>query len=62
MCELAMPGMVDRKSGVVINISSAAAVIPSPMLTVYAATKVIFQIIPFCGFLFKLFADYFLIF
>lgn len=39
MCEIAMPGMVDRKSGVVINISSAAAIIPSPMLTVYAATK-----------------------
>lgn len=40
MCEIVMPGMVNRRSGVVINISSASALLPSPMLTVYAATKV----------------------
>ncbi|KAL0267740.1 UNVERIFIED_CONTAM: hypothetical protein PYX00_009923 [Menopon gallinae] len=39
MCEICMPGMVERRSGVVINISSASAILPSPMLTVYAATK-----------------------
>ncbi|KAK6620166.1 hypothetical protein RUM43_011759 [Polyplax serrata] len=39
MCEIVMPGMVNRRSGVVINISSASALLPSPMLTVYAATK-----------------------
>ncbi|XP_065166436.1 very-long-chain 3-oxoacyl-CoA reductase [Atheta coriaria] len=39
MCKIVMPGMVERKRGVIINISSAAAVIPNPLLTVYAATK-----------------------
>ena len=38
--KLVLPGMVDRKKGVVINIGSASSMIPSPMLTVYAATKV----------------------
>lgn len=39
MCLLVMPGMVERKRGLVINLSSTAAEIPSPMLTVYGATK-----------------------
>lgn len=39
MCEIVMPGMVERKKGVIINISSTTALIPSPLLTVYAATK-----------------------
>ncbi|VEN54905.1 unnamed protein product [Callosobruchus maculatus] len=39
MCKIVMPGMVERRKGVVVNISSTAAQIPSPMLTVYAATK-----------------------
>uniref|UniRef100_A0A1B0CXA7 17 beta-hydroxysteroid dehydrogenase type 3 n=1 Tax=Lutzomyia longipalpis TaxID=7200 RepID=A0A1B0CXA7_LUTLO len=39
MCLLVMPGMVSRKRGVIINISSLAAKIPNPLLTVYAATK-----------------------
>lgn len=39
MCKIVMPGMLERKKGVVINISSTAALIPSPLLTVYAATK-----------------------
>ncbi|EEB18667.1 steroid dehydrogenase, putative [Pediculus humanus corporis] len=39
MCDVVMPKMVERKNGVVINISSASALLPSPMLTVYAATK-----------------------
>lgn len=39
MCKVVMPGMVERRKGVVINISSTAAAIPSPLLTVYAATK-----------------------
>ncbi|XP_044765275.1 very-long-chain 3-oxoacyl-CoA reductase-like [Coccinella septempunctata] len=43
MCRIVMPGMVERKSGVVINISSAAALIPNPMLTVYSATKAYVQ-------------------
>lgn len=39
MCQLFLPGMVERRKGVVINISSLSAVIPAPMLSVYAASK-----------------------
>lgn len=39
MTHLVLPGMVKRGKGVVINIGSASSVIPSPLLTVYAATK-----------------------
>ncbi|EFN85483.1 very-long-chain 3-oxoacyl-CoA reductase [Harpegnathos saltator] len=34
-----LPGMMKRKKGVVINVSSMAAAIPSPYLSVYAASK-----------------------
>lgn len=34
-----LPKMFERKKGVLINISSALAVIPSPYLAVYAASK-----------------------
>lgn len=40
MCQIVMPGMVERKKGVVINVSSTAADIPSPMLSIYGASKV----------------------
>lgn len=40
MCQIVMPGMVEKKKGVVINISSATALFPSPMLSVYGASKV----------------------
>ncbi|XP_063368544.1 very-long-chain 3-oxoacyl-CoA reductase-B [Cydia amplana] len=36
---LVLPGMVKRGKGVVINIGSASSIIPSPLLTVYAASK-----------------------
>lgn len=39
MCKVVMPGMVERKRGVIVNVSSTAAQIPSPLLTVYAASK-----------------------
>ncbi|XP_034230902.1 very-long-chain 3-oxoacyl-CoA reductase [Thrips palmi] len=39
MSLLVMPRMVERKKGVVINVSSATALFPSPLLTVYGATK-----------------------
>uniref|UniRef100_T1I1N3 Uncharacterized protein n=1 Tax=Rhodnius prolixus TaxID=13249 RepID=T1I1N3_RHOPR len=40
MCQIIMPGMVERKKGVVINVSSTAADIPSPLLSVYGASKI----------------------
>ncbi|XP_052739040.1 very-long-chain 3-oxoacyl-CoA reductase-B [Bicyclus anynana] len=39
MTGLVLPGMVQRGKGVVINIGSGASSIPSPLLTIYAATK-----------------------
>uniref|UniRef100_A0A8D8I1V6 Very-long-chain 3-oxoacyl-CoA reductase n=1 Tax=Culex pipiens TaxID=7175 RepID=A0A8D8I1V6_CULPI len=39
MCTLFLPGMIERRKGAIINISSLSAVIPAPMLTVYAASK-----------------------
>lgn len=36
---LVLPGMVKREKGVVINIGSASSMIPSPLLTIYAASK-----------------------
>uniref|UniRef100_W8APN7 Estradiol 17-beta-dehydrogenase 12-A n=1 Tax=Ceratitis capitata TaxID=7213 RepID=W8APN7_CERCA len=39
MCALVLPTMLNRKKGVIINISSSAASIPSPLLTVYSASK-----------------------
>lgn len=39
MCSIVMPQMVERKKGVVINLSSLAAHIPNPMLSFYAASK-----------------------
>lgn len=34
-----LPGMMERRKGVLINISSLTAAIPSPYLAVYAASK-----------------------
>ncbi|KAK5639085.1 hypothetical protein RI129_011577 [Pyrocoelia pectoralis] len=39
MCRIVMPNMVERRKGVVINISSISAYVSSPLLTVYAASK-----------------------
>ncbi|KAL3289795.1 hypothetical protein HHI36_023187 [Cryptolaemus montrouzieri] len=43
MCKIVLPGMLDRKRGVIINIGSTASLIPNPMLTIYAATKAYVQ-------------------
>ena len=40
MCHLFMPKMVEKKRGIVVNISSSTAVRPSSFLTVYGSTKV----------------------
>lgn len=50
MCQIVMPGMVKKKKGVVINISSAAASFPSPMLSVYGASKVRITLTNFLSF------------
>ncbi|GBP31326.1 Very-long-chain 3-oxoacyl-CoA reductase [Eumeta japonica] len=39
MNNLVLPGMVKRKRGVVINLGSASALVPSPLLAVYGASK-----------------------
>ena len=39
MTALILPQMVERKSGVVINVSSLSGMMPTPMLSVYSATK-----------------------
>ncbi|XP_030756269.1 very-long-chain 3-oxoacyl-CoA reductase [Sitophilus oryzae] len=39
MCKIVLPGMVERGRGVIINISSMASLIPSPLLSVYSASK-----------------------
>lgn len=40
LCKIVLPGMLERKQGVIINIASMSATIPNPMLTVYSASKV----------------------
>ncbi|XP_034536343.1 very-long-chain 3-oxoacyl-CoA reductase-B isoform X2 [Notolabrus celidotus] len=39
MTRLVLPGMVERKKGVVLNISSASGMYPVPLLTIYSASK-----------------------
>ncbi len=39
MTRIVLPQMVDRKKGLIVNISSATNFLPAPLLTVYAATK-----------------------
>ena len=40
MVKVVLPKMVDKKKGVIVNISSIASVICLPMFVVYSATKV----------------------
>ncbi|XP_064602706.1 very-long-chain 3-oxoacyl-CoA reductase-like [Liolophura sinensis] len=39
MTNLVLPGMVNRKKGVIINLSSMSAMKPTPMLSIYSAAK-----------------------
>lgn len=41
LCKIVIPGMLERKQGVIINIASVSAAIPNPLLTVYSASKVL---------------------
>nr|XP_033784261.1 very-long-chain 3-oxoacyl-CoA reductase [Geotrypetes seraphini] len=40
MTRLVLPSMLERSKGVILNISSASAINPVPLLTIYSATKV----------------------
>uniref|UniRef100_K7FXR6 3-ketoacyl-CoA reductase n=1 Tax=Pelodiscus sinensis TaxID=13735 RepID=K7FXR6_PELSI len=39
MTRLVLPSMLERSTGVIVNISSATGMYPSPLLTLYSATK-----------------------
>ncbi|XP_007885841.1 very-long-chain 3-oxoacyl-CoA reductase-A [Callorhinchus milii] len=39
MTSMVLPGMVERSKGVILNISSASALYPVPLLTLYSASK-----------------------
>lgn len=39
MCSIVLPQMVQRKRGIIVNISSLSAVIPASNLTIYSASK-----------------------
>ncbi|KAJ6638291.1 Very-long-chain 3-oxoacyl-CoA reductase, partial [Pseudolycoriella hygida] len=39
MCSLVLPQMIERRRGLIINISSMAAHMPSPTITIYSASK-----------------------
>ncbi|XP_041644223.1 testosterone 17-beta-dehydrogenase 3 [Cheilinus undulatus] len=40
MCRIILPGMENRRKGVIVNISSGVASVPFPLYTLYAASKV----------------------
>lgn len=40
MCRIILPGMENRRKGVILNISSGVASVPFPLYTLYAASKV----------------------
>ncbi|NWI96541.1 DHB12 reductase, partial [Pitta sordida] len=39
MTQLVLPGMLERSKGIILNIASAAGMYPTPLLTLYSATK-----------------------
>ncbi|NXT85389.1 HSDL1 protein, partial [Zapornia atra] len=39
MVHIVLPGMVERKKGAIVNVSSASCCQPTPMLTIYGASK-----------------------
>lgn len=38
-CRIIIPGMIKRRQGIIINISSGISTVPSPMLTIFASSK-----------------------
>lgn len=51
MTKIVLAGMYQRKRGIIINISSIAASIPSPLLSVYSASKVSLLSLSFLNYL-----------
>lgn len=50
MTLLVMPKMAEKRRGLILNVSSASAVLPSPLLTLYGSTKVSNHILSsYCG-------------
>ena len=39
MCQLVMPGMKNRRRGLVLNLASVRAIRPIPLLAMYGSTK-----------------------
>ena len=39
MCYMVLPGMIERRGGAIVNLSSFTARVPAPLLAVYSATK-----------------------
>uniref|UniRef100_A0A1B6L4K6 Uncharacterized protein n=2 Tax=Graphocephala atropunctata TaxID=36148 RepID=A0A1B6L4K6_9HEMI len=39
MCQVVLPGMCERRRGLIVNVGSMSSEMPFPMFTVYAATK-----------------------
>ncbi|KAG7153776.1 Very-long-chain 3-oxoacyl-CoA reductase-like 2 [Homarus americanus] len=39
MSLIVLPGMAERKRGLIINVSSLSSIVPAPLLAVYGATK-----------------------
>ncbi len=40
MSRIVLPGMVEKRNGAIINVSSASGAKPTPCLALYSATKV----------------------
>jgi len=40
MVHIVLPGMVEKRKGAIVNVSSASCCQPTPMLTIYGASKV----------------------
>lgn len=39
MTKLVLPGMLERKRGLILSVGSFAALVPSPLLAVYSGSK-----------------------
>ena len=40
MCHIILPQMMKRRNGVIVNVGSISSAMPTPLLSIYGATKV----------------------